>query len=98
MRFLVGRGHSVSRAREVGLADEPDSLLVEYALVNDLVIVTFDAGLRPAAMRRGCRCLHIHPRESTARKRLQDAYDEVVSLLHHGHRLVTIRGTGEVTA
>lgn len=49
------------RARDVGLSDETDVVIVEYALGEDLVIVTFDPDFRSSAMRKGSRCLHIRP-------------------------------------
>jgi predicted nuclease of predicted toxin-antitoxin system len=96
--YLNGKGHRVPRARDVGLADSDDSELVEYALANELVILTFDPDLRSSSLRGGCQCLHIRPRESTARERLKARYAEVVQLLTTGCKLVTIHPKGDVTS
>jgi hypothetical protein len=67
-RLLIGRGHVVIRARDAGLATEEDMILVEYSLVDGLVIVTFDPDLHRAVRRRGeGRCLRILAPERTAR-------------------------------
>jgi predicted nuclease of predicted toxin-antitoxin system len=92
--YLNGRGHPVRRARDVGLADEEDVVLVEYALVADLVIVTFDPDFRSSLLRKGARCLHIRPPERTARRRLATHYDGVMELFWEGAFLVTLPGDG----
>lgn len=59
-RLLIGRGHPVIRAREVGLDGDEDIVIADFALERgDLVVVTFDHDFRRAVVRRGCRCLHI---------------------------------------
>jgi predicted nuclease of predicted toxin-antitoxin system len=92
--FLNGRGHRVVRARQVGLAGDDDAVIAEYARANDLVVVTFDYDLRSSVLRRGCRCLHVLPRESTARRRVTSAYPAVVELLARGCHLVTVDKEG----
>ena len=93
--LLEGRGHRVIRAREAGLADELDPVVVDYALVDDLVIVTFDPDFRKAIRRRGeGRCLHIHTPERTARARLAAHYREVVRHFSERARLVTLPSLG----
>lgn len=96
--FLNGRGHRIVRARQVGLAADDDTVIAEYARANDLVVVTFDYDLRSAVLRRGCRCLHVLPREATARRRVVDAYDGMVSLFGQGCHLVTVTKDGEARA
>jgi predicted nuclease of predicted toxin-antitoxin system len=61
--LLIGRGHPVRRLREVGLANEEDLIVAEYAIETDLVIVTFDPDFRSSAVRKGARCLHIRTPE-----------------------------------
>lgn len=95
--LLIGRGHVVTRAREAGLATEDDAVVVDYALVDDLVIVTFDSDFRRSIRRRGARCLHIRPPERTARPRLAEHYPEVVRLFNERGRLVTLPRYGEPT-
>ena len=92
--LLMGRGHPVRKARDVGLADEPDAIIAEYALAADLVIVTFDPDFRSSLRRRGARCLYIRPPERTARERLAERYREVVRLLWSGQALVTLPPDG----
>jgi predicted nuclease of predicted toxin-antitoxin system len=41
----------VRRARDVGIQSEDDAVIVEYALANDLVIVTHDFDLRDSSLR-----------------------------------------------
>jgi predicted nuclease of predicted toxin-antitoxin system len=78
--LLNGRGHVVIRARDVGLSDVEDAIVIDYSLVDDLVIVTFDPHIPQAIRRRGQgRCLHIRTREIDARERLRLYYDEVVA-------------------
>jgi uncharacterized protein YaiI (UPF0178 family) len=96
--FLNGRGHRIVRARQVGLAADDDAVIAEYSLANDLVVVTFDYDLRSSVLRRGCRCLHVLPREATARRRIAQAYDEVVALLAGGCHLVTVTKDGDARA
>jgi predicted nuclease of predicted toxin-antitoxin system len=88
--LLMGRGHPVRKAREVGLADESDAVIAEYALAADLVIVTFDPDFRSSLRRQGARCLYIRPPELTARARLTHHYRDVVRLLWSGAVLVTL--------
>jgi hypothetical protein len=91
VRLLIGRGHRVIRARQAGLASEADSVVGSYALVGDLVIVTFDPHFRASARRGGARCLHIQPPERTARNRLAEYHADVVRLfLEARERLVTL--------
>jgi predicted nuclease of predicted toxin-antitoxin system len=94
-RLLIGRGHPVRRAREVGLADEQDVVVVDYALANDLVIVTFDPDFRSSARRKGARCLHVRPPERTARRRVAVFYRTIVDLFWDGAGLVTLPTKGE---
>jgi predicted nuclease of predicted toxin-antitoxin system len=96
--FLNGRGHRTLRARQVGLGADDDAILAEYARVNDLVVVTFDYDLRSSVIRRGCRCLHILPRETTARRRLASAYAEMTALFAQGCHLVTVDKEGRARA
>jgi uncharacterized protein YaiI (UPF0178 family) len=96
--FLNGRGHRTVRARQVGLAADDDAIVAEYARANDFVVVTFDYDLRSALLRRGCRCLHVLPREATARRRVADAYTDIVSLLGQGCHLVTVTKEGQARA
>jgi predicted nuclease of predicted toxin-antitoxin system len=88
--LLIGRGHPVRRARDVGLATDDDAVLGDYVLIDDLVIVTFDPDFRSSARRKGARCLHIRPPERTARERMRTYYREVVALFWDGARLVTL--------
>ena len=92
--LLNGRGHPVRRAREVGLDKEADIVVIDYALIANLVIVTFDPDFRSSARRQGARCLHIRPPERTARRRLSDRYSEVVDLFWEGAVLVTLPTEG----
>jgi predicted nuclease of predicted toxin-antitoxin system len=94
-RLLTGRGHRVVRARDAGLADEEDWVVVEYALIDDLVIVTFDPDFRRSIVRRGARCLHVRTPERTARQRLADHYYGVVKHFNERARLVTLPADGE---
>ena len=95
--LLIGRGHPVRRVRDVGLADEADAVIVEYALHENLVIVTFDPDFRSSIRRKGARCVHIRPPERTARQRLADNYREVVTLIWEGAQLVTLPTQGPPT-
>jgi predicted nuclease of predicted toxin-antitoxin system len=95
--LLMGRGHPIQTARQVGLQQALDADLATYALSKGLVVVTFDRDLRDSALRAGCRCLHIHAREATARSRLKDAYDDVIALLGAGHLLVSVDKQGNAT-
>jgi predicted nuclease of predicted toxin-antitoxin system len=88
--LLNGRGHPVRRARQLGLADVEDIVVIEYALLKDMVIVTFDPDFRSSARRQGARCLHIRTPERTARRRLTASYDSVVDLFWDGALLVTL--------
>jgi predicted nuclease of predicted toxin-antitoxin system len=92
--FLQGNGHPVRRARDVGLADEEDSVLPDYAIVEELVIVTFDRDFRSSARRKHARCVHIHPPERTAKDRVARHYREVVRLIWSGAELVTLPADG----
>lgn len=93
--LLNGRGHVVIKARDAGLAAEDDTVVIDYALVDDLVIVTFDPDFRSAIRRRGeGRCLHIVGQERTARARLAEHYDEVVQHFNQRARLVTLPADG----
>jgi predicted nuclease of predicted toxin-antitoxin system len=52
----MGRGHPVTRARDVGLQDDDDLVILDFALERgDLVIGTFDNDFRRSVVRRGCR-------------------------------------------
>lgn len=96
--LLIGRGHPVRRVRHVGLSDASDAVIAEYALAQNLVIVTFDRDLRDTSIRQGARCLHIHQRETTARRRLAAAYDAVIQCLWQGYQLVSLTSQGEAVA
>jgi len=96
--LLNGRGHPVRRARDVGLADEADIVIIDYALEFDLVIVTFDRDFRSAVQRQGARCLHIRPPERTARRRLREEYEAVIALFLGGALLVTLPREGDPEA
>jgi predicted nuclease of predicted toxin-antitoxin system len=93
--LLNGRGHPVRRARDVGLSDDLDVVVVEYAITEDLVIVTFDPDFRSSARRKGARCLHIRPPERTARRRLAEYFDAVIAFFWDGALLVTLPARGE---
>jgi len=95
--LLNGRGHVVVRARDAGLADVEDGVIVDYALIDDLVIVTFDVDFRRAIRRRNARCLHVCAPERTARGRLAEHYDEVIRLFGARARLVTLPRNGPPT-
>ncbi len=95
--YLIGRGHPVRTARQVGLQQAEDAEVAEYALAQELVVVTFDADFRSSVLRHGARCLHIHPRETTARGRLKDAYADILKALQAGCHLVTVDAKGRVT-
>lgn len=92
--LLNGRGHRVIRAREAGLSAEEDGVIADYALVADLIVVTFDPDFRGAIRRRGGRCLHVRDPERTARRRLATHFQEVVTLFAGGARLVTLPRDG----
>jgi predicted nuclease of predicted toxin-antitoxin system len=94
--LLEGRGHRVTRARDAGLASEDDPIVIDYALVDDLVVVTFDPDFRAAIRRRGeGRCLHIHAPERTARERVAEHYHEIVRLFEEERaRIVTLPANG----
>jgi predicted nuclease of predicted toxin-antitoxin system len=92
--LLMGRGHPVRRTREIGLATEADAVIADYALVEDLVIVTFDPDFRRSVVRKGARCLHIRNPERTARRRLARYYREVVEMIWEGAQLVTLLSDG----
>lgn len=85
-------------AREVGLQQAEDSEVAEYAFAQELVVLTFDPHFRSSVLRRGAHCLHIHPREATARERLKNAYADVLNHLQAGCHLVTIDPKGRVSA
>jgi predicted nuclease of predicted toxin-antitoxin system len=95
--LLMGRGHPIQTARQVGLHQALDADLAAYALTQGLVVVTFDRDLRDSTLRAGCPCLHIHARETTARSRLKDAYDDVIALLEAGCLLVSLDRKGKAT-
>ena len=69
--------------------------MVAYALLLQLVLVTFDPDLRDSAVRGSCPVLHIRPPERTARSRVTEHYQAIVEMVGEGHRLVTLPGTGE---
>jgi predicted nuclease of predicted toxin-antitoxin system len=95
--LLNGRGHRVIRARDAGIEAEDDQTLVEYALANALVVVTFDRDLRDKSLRGGRKCLHIRPPERTARDRIAAAYATVADCFARQSRpLVTVRRDGSV--
>lgn len=96
--LLNGRGHRVRKAREVGLDDEEDQILVEYALANSLIVVTFDRDLRDKSLRGGCQCLWIRHDEVTAKYRVADGYREICKLLQGRRPLVVVHPDGRVTA
>jgi Domain of unknown function (DUF5615) len=95
--LLNGRGHRVIRARDAGIEAEDDQTLVEYALANKLVVVTFDRDLRDKSLRGGCACLQVRPPERTARDRLAAAYAKVVDLLCRGNPFVVLQPDGTVS-
>jgi predicted nuclease of predicted toxin-antitoxin system len=88
--LLNGRGYRTIRARDAGLATEPDEILVDYAWANDLVVVTFDIDLRSGARRKGCRCLYVRAPEITAVERLRHHFEAVIRLFQEGRPLVTL--------
>jgi predicted nuclease of predicted toxin-antitoxin system len=93
--LLVGRGHRVIRARDAGIAGEIDIVVADYALIDDLVIVTFDPDMRRVIRRRGeGRCLYVRPPELTARARLAEHYNAVIDLFVRRARLVTLPPAG----
>jgi len=95
--LLNGRGHRVVRARDAGIEAEDDQTLVEYALANQLTVVTFDRDLRDKSLRGGCKCLHIRPPERTARDRVAAAYAAIVDCFGGQNRpLTTVRPDGTV--
>ena len=95
--LLNGRGHRVVRARDAGIEAEDDQTLVEYALANHLVVVTFDRDLRDKTLRGGCRCLQIRPPERTARDRLAAAYAAVADCFgRHNRPFVALARDGSV--
>jgi predicted nuclease of predicted toxin-antitoxin system len=96
IRYLRGRRHRVVLVRDVGLAGEDDEPVVQYALANDLVAITFDADFRRNLLRAGCRCVWIRFPESTARQRLRDGYVAVMALLEAGQPLVRIQPSGVI--
>jgi predicted nuclease of predicted toxin-antitoxin system len=95
--LLNGRGHPTRCVRDLGLANESDAVVADYALIDDLVIVTFDLDFRSSVRRKGARCLHIRPPERTARRRLAEWYREVIDLFSEGARLVTLPTDGPPT-
>ena len=95
--LLEGRGHRVIRAREAGLGAEDDAIVAEYALIGELVIVTFEPDFRRRARRGGPRCLHIRTPERTARERLAGHYREVKRHFDERAQLVTLPSSGEPT-
>ncbi len=92
--LLNGRGHPIRRVRDLGLATESDAVIADYALIDDLVIVTFDGDFRSSVRRKGARCLHIRHPERTARRRLAEHYELVVALIWDGNGLVTLPKVG----
>jgi predicted nuclease of predicted toxin-antitoxin system len=94
--LINGRGYRVRRARDVGLADEDDQVIVEYCLSRDLVLVTFDSDLRDKARRGQCQVLHIRAPERTARQRLAAVIEVVTAQLARGYPLITVRSDGTV--
>jgi predicted nuclease of predicted toxin-antitoxin system len=97
--LLIGRGHPVTRARDVGLDDDEDVVIADYVLERgDLIVVTFDHDFRRSVVRKGCRCLHIRAPERTARDRLSDAHREVVARYAAGERDVRLLASGGVWA
>jgi predicted nuclease of predicted toxin-antitoxin system len=98
VRYLRGRGHRVILAQAVGLASEDDDPVIQYALANDLVAITFDADFRQNVLRAGCRCVWIRYPESTARQRVKNGYVAVIALLDARQPLVRIQPSGIVQA
>jgi hypothetical protein len=92
--YLQGNGHPVRRAHGVGLADDEDSVVADYAIVEDLVIVTFDNDFRSSARRKGARCLAYSSPERTARERLRGHDREIVNLIWDGAELVALPPEG----
>jgi predicted nuclease of predicted toxin-antitoxin system len=92
--LLNGHGHRVIRARDAGLADETDSVIMEFAFFADLVIVTFDPDFRSSARRKGARCLFIRTPERSARQRLAEHFGAVIDLFAGGALLVTLPAGG----
>jgi predicted nuclease of predicted toxin-antitoxin system len=97
-RYLRGRGHRVVLAAESGLATEEDDPVIQYALANKLVVVTFDRDFRTNSLRAGCPCLWIQAPEVTARERLKAGYNAVIALLEANQPLVRIQPAGAVVA
>lgn len=73
---------------------ESDAVIVDYALANDLVIVTFDADLRSGSVRKGCRVLWIEGPEWTARERVATRYGDIIGLLSQAGHLVSLPDGG----
>ena len=94
--LLQGRGHVVTRVRDAGLATEEDPIVIEYAIVAGMVVVTFDPDFRRTIRRRGeGRCLHIHHPERTARDRVARCYPEIIELFEGQRaRIVTLPADG----
>ncbi len=92
--YLRGRGHRVVRAAAALLSAESDAVIVDYALANDLVIVTFDADLRSGSVRKGCRVLWIDGPEWTARDRVATHYGDIIGLLNQSGHLVSLPDGG----
>jgi hypothetical protein len=94
--YLVGRGHRVIRATDIGLGGEEDWVLIEYAdgAQPPYVLVTFDTDFKNAAVRRDARCLWIRDPERTARARVAEHYDALIQLFERGQRLVTLPRLG----
>jgi hypothetical protein len=95
--LLNGRGHVVVRARDAGLDRDADNVVVEYALIENLVVFSFDPDIRRVIRRCGARCLHIHPPERTARERLAEHYRGVVRHFNARAHLVTLPRSGPPT-
>jgi predicted nuclease of predicted toxin-antitoxin system len=94
--LLNGRGNRVVRARDVRLDAEADQVLVEYALAFELVVVTFDRGMRDRVKAAGGQCLWVRTPEDTARKRVADGYEAICARLQARHPVVSVMRKGEV--
>lgn len=86
------------RAKAALLADEVDAVIVDYALAQELVIVTFDRDMRSKTVRRHCRVLWIDGPEWTSRDRVKGQYAEAIEFLVAGERLVTVPREGQAFA
>jgi predicted nuclease of predicted toxin-antitoxin system len=95
VHLLNGRGHPITRVRDVGLAKEDDQTVIEYAVSRSLVIVTFDIGMLGKATKAACKCLLIRTPERSARTRLAAVYNFVFTALREEDcSRVVVKGDG----